>query len=126
MRIRTAAGSYVLNIDDNQIEELFPVLLNNIDTAAGNEDVFSMQKLRGASIKTDKGKKFGEVKDILFSNGGSRAMTLYVEMNYKSARGESLAIPFNVADLSSNGRTVELIITEDEAETILNFSKGKN
>lgn len=122
MRLRPASSGYIMNIDDEQIETMFPTFLDDIESAAGDEDVVSLEKLRGARVVAKDGRRLGEVNEVLFSGNGSRAYSLYIDLTYKSARGEALAIPFNIAEYQSKGRAVEVVISNNDADEILNFA----
>ena len=106
MRIRANDNAFELGLDADELEEFFPEFLANIETASGdNEDTFSVRKLVGTKLYSEKGKKIGEIENILFGNSGSIVRAIYVELSYGTLRGETLAIPFrNVEFKSKQGR----------------------
>lgn len=121
LRIRTLAGSYALNIADDQIEEMLPTLLNNMSVAAGNENIFSLEKITEARLVAEDGRRLGKVDDVLFANDSARARALHVVLNYKSVRGEKLAIPFNLGRYQSKADVVEVVLNNTDADNILKF-----
>lgn len=122
-----ARDMYIFNeFDEEQLEELVPVFLSNIQTASGTDDgLISLNRLIGAKIYTDTGTKVGEVADVLFDDEGVRAEALYVKLNYNRARGQTLAIPFGAVDYSRLGEEKRLTVTEDLAKASSDFIQSK-
>lgn len=126
MRIGAVSNAYTLNISDDQLEELVPTLLNNIETASGSSsDIISLQSLSGARLVAKDGRRLGKVSDVLFSNNGARAQALYVALNYKSVRGDKLAIPFSAAEFEPSGRSVNVVLENAQADAILEYARER-
>lgn len=106
MSIQARDDAYELGMEADELEEFFPQFLANIETASGdNDETFSVRKLVGAKLYSEKGKKIGEIENILFGNNGSVVRAVYVELSHGTLRGETLAIPFrNVEFKSKRGR----------------------
>lgn len=123
MRMRTISNAYSLNIQDDQLEDLLPTLLNNIESAAGNEDTFSLKKFDGARVVAEDGRRLGKVTDVLFANMTSRAQALYVDLNYKSIRGETIAIPYNIARFEPKARVFDVVLSNADADAIIEYAR---
>lgn len=96
--IRPVSNGYKMSYTDDQIIELVPELLANIETAAGEDsDSYSLKKIIGSRVRAKDGRKLGKVEDVLFDSLGGRAEFLLVEMTQRSVRGELVAIPFSEA-----------------------------
>ena len=120
--IRPVSNGYKMSYTDDQIEELVPELLASIDTAAGtDEDVRSLKKIVGQKISAKDGRVLGSVKDVLFDSLGGRAELLFVSMNYRGLRGETLALPFSEADFKKNGFVVKNVM----ADAMIEYAKEK-
>ena len=92
--IRPVSNGFKLNYTDDQIVELVPAILANIETASGNAaDTYSASKMVGRSVKNADGKTIGKVADVLFDRG--RADYLVVAVSAGGARGEKVAVPFS-------------------------------
>ncbi|MGB0719918.1 MAG: PRC-barrel domain-containing protein [Bdellovibrionales bacterium] len=118
MRIEPADDGYILNLEDNQIEDLYAEFLANMDTAAGGEDVFSAQKIIGLPITEKSGKRLGVIKQILFGVNGARADAVYVELTQGLSRGDTIAIPFRSVDFKAQNNGLKATIDKDLIESI--------
>lgn len=125
--IRPVSNGYKMSYTDDQIEEVFPELLANIATASGegSETAFSLKKIVGADVKAKDGRKLGKVQDVLFDSLGGRAELIFVAMDYKSARGEGAAIPFNVAKYDTDYKSVIATVPNDMADAMIQYAKDK-
>ena len=111
MNISTRSNGFTLGMDANEIEDFYPQLLANIDTASGDgEDTFAVSKLMGAILYAQDGRKIGKVKNILFGNNGGIVRAVYAELSYGVRRGKKIAIPLRNANFSTkNGRAIGTI-----------------
>lgn len=117
-QIRPASNGYVLGFDSAQIKALYPELLANIETAAGNSDIFSVHKIVGADVKAQDGRTLGIVDQVLFGGNGSRAEALYVSLNGMS-RGKGVAIPFGSARMAYKEGQVSIMVSDDIADSMM-------
>jgi sporulation protein YlmC with PRC-barrel domain len=124
--IETVSNGYAMTFDASEIENAYPQMLADIDTAAGETaDNYSLRKLQGTEIRDTVGKKIGNISDILFANDGQRAEAVYVSMTQGTLRGKAVAIPFNQVDFSETATTHQAVIDEQAADTLANIAKGK-
>lgn len=124
LSMRPVSNGYKMSYSDDQIEDLVPALLANMATAAGgDQDSYSLKKLIGAKVKAKDGRTLGNVEDVLFDNLGGRAELLFIEMKYRSARGESLAIPFSLAKYSASGKTIAITVPDQMADAMITHAK---
>lgn len=120
--ISGVSNAYVLELyDDKQIEDLFPTFLANMQTAAGDEDIMSVERIIGATVKSDNGRVLGKVNDILFDNSGDRARALYVDMKEGKYRGTNIAIPFDNVEYDLNNKRKEIILSQQQAQAVLDY-----
>jgi len=108
LRIKTASNAYTLGMDSDEIVELFPQLLANIETASGsNDNAYSVEKLVGSSLRAKDGRRIGKVDSILFGANGGIVRAIYAELTYGTLRGETIAIPFRSANFKmERGRLI--------------------
>lgn len=124
MQIEPAGNGYKMGFSREQIKELFPILLANINTAAGTEgDIVSMKTLQGASVKSEDGRSLGKVKDVLFSSLGGKAEFLHLNIRHRNIRDEAISIPFDAARYIERGNTVQVIVNDDVADAIIAYIK---
>lgn len=121
--IRTLSNSYSLNLKSNEVEDFYPQLLANIETAAGDNEIYSVRDIIGASINTEKDHVFGRVKDVLFSGNGSRAAALYIEIRRGNARGDTVAIPFKSASLESKNGSVVGRVSQNIIDALVDIAE---
>lgn len=121
--IEAAPRAYTMEYAEEQIEEFYPELLANIDTAAGNTaSQISVKSLVGSSVYASDGRRIGDVEEVMFSERGERAEALLIRVNYKTVRGENVAIPFSSAKYEPNGSRFKVSVSNSDAETILQFA----
>lgn len=121
--ISASTSSYKMGYDDGQIEDVYPELLANIETAAGNTgDSISVKNLVGSDVTDDTGRRIAKVEEVLFSESGDRAEAILVRVNYKTVRGESVAMPFSSVEYQPNGGRFDVKVTKQQADTILKFA----
>ncbi len=92
--VRPVSNGFKVNYTDDQIVELVPAILANIETASGgNNENFAASEMLGRKVKNKEGKTIGKVADVLFDNG--RADYLLIAVSAGGARGEKVAVPFS-------------------------------
>ena len=124
--IRGISNAYILELyEDDQIEELFPTLLANMQTAAGQEDVFDAQRIVGATVKSENGKVLGKVNTLLFDNSGDRVRALYVDMKAGNYRGANIAIPFSGIEYDLNNRYRDIVLSEQQAQAVTDYIESE-
>lgn len=122
LNTRPASSGYILGLADNQLENLYPNLLANIETAAGEAgEAFSARSLMGALVRSTDGRTFGKVQNILFGGGGQRAEALFIALDGGTLRGKTLAVPFGQVALQDNAGRTEVMLTKEQADAMLEF-----
>lgn len=106
LNVRSREDSYVLNLDASDIEDFYPQLLANIDTASGDGvETISVKRIVGSELVAEDGRRIGRVDQVLFNSNGSRVDGLFVELSKGGKRGDTAAIPFRAARFDvKNGR----------------------
>jgi len=123
MGMRPTSSGYITSFEDDQIEAVFPELLANIQTAAGNEDILSTKKLIGRKVQSKDGRNLGQVEDILFDAEGGRADALFVKMNFGRLTGKGIAIPFGVARYETVNYNSVFQVTNRMADAMIEVAK---
>lgn len=122
MSIRPATNGYVLGYADDQVENLYPTLLADIETASGiDADNFSADKLIGAAVMEEGNGKLGTVEDILFTGNGTRAAALYVNMTHGTMRGKNVALPFDLVKYQPGRNDVKVVLTTGQTDAVINY-----
>lgn len=126
LNISAAERSYTLGFEEERVEEVYPELLANIETASGdNSDRISVKSLKNADVVADDGRRIGKVEEVLFSERGDRAEALMIRVNYKTVRGESVALPFSSVDYRAEGSKYEVLLADSQANTIIEFADNQ-
>lgn len=114
MKISAASDAYALQIDSDQIKNLYPSLLANVETASGGEDeIFSIRKIMGAPVKRLDGRTIGRVEEVLFDYEAKNVEALYIVINSGTLRGEHIAIPFGQSMSLKDGGAHKVIVVEN-------------
>ncbi len=123
--VKAASNGYAMAFDAKEIENLYPSLLAEIETAAGKEDTYSLSKMKGLEVWTASGRRIGTVSDVLFGSEGRRAELLYVTLTTGNLRGAGVGIPFGEADYTEVSAKRRVTIADDTAEAVLLVAKEK-
>lgn len=125
MGIKSVSNAYALSIDEEQVENLFPTLLAEMETAAGSEDdVFSVRKIMGASVKAKDGRSIGKVSEVLFGGDATRVEALNINVRSGALRDENVAVPFGRAmEIKDVARTKVIIVSNSMADAVLAYAK---
>lgn len=121
--VKAASNGYVMAFDAKEIENLYPSMLAEIETAAGEEDTYSLSKMKNLEVWTASGRRIGTVTDILFGSEGQRAELLYISLTTGNLRGAGVAIPFGQADYTQVSSKRRVTLPDDTAEAVLQFAK---
>lgn len=123
LNVTASPRSYALGYDDDRIADIYPEILASIGTAAGEGAAgISIESLIRSDVKADDGRRIGKVEDVMFSANGDRVTALLVRVNYKTIRGESVAIPFSSVEYRPKGSRYEVLLADPQADTILEFA----
>lgn len=123
LQVKPSARAYSLAMGDSRIKEVFPEILANIDTAAGDSaSSISVRNLIGSDIRADDGRRIGKVEDVMFSNNGDRVTALLANINYRTTRGKSVALPFPSVEYLPKGNGFDVLLADQQADTILEFA----
>ena len=119
--IRPVSNGYKMSYTDDQIAELVPELLAGVETAAGSdEDVSQLEKNhRSKDFSQGRAVHWVRSKMCCLILLGGRAELLFVSMNYRGLRGETLALPFAEADFKKNGFVVSNVM----ADAMIEYAK---
>ncbi len=123
--VSTVSNGYAMTMNDDEIEALYPELLADIETAAGEDDTYSLRKLQGMKVSTLAGRDIGTIEDVLFGANGKRAEAIYVKMSSGNLRGKGVAIPFGEVDFANSAMTRQASITEDTARAMSDVAKAQ-
>ena len=121
------SDGYGLNMSEERIQSIYPELLANIETAAGDAsmDRHSMNTLIGAQIKKENGEKLAKVENIMFNKEGTKARGLFISMTRQGMRGKTLSIPFDAVLIKdSTNIKPTLMISNEKAQNIIDFVKA--
>lgn len=123
--MKAVTNGYAMTFNAREIEELYPALLADIETAAGEDDALSLKKMKGLEVWTASGRKIGTVDDVLFGAEGQRAELLYINLTTGNLRGKGVAIPFGKADYTQSVSQRRVTVPDDFAEAMTAYAKGE-
>jgi sporulation protein YlmC with PRC-barrel domain len=117
---------YSIDMNDEELVTMFPTLLANTATAAGDAtEMQSVGKVVGAEVISDDGRRLGTVENVLFDNSGKKARGLYVNFTHSAMGSNSFAIPFSMVSFAEKtGKTV-IVVDPAEADLLVEFIKRK-
>jgi len=124
MNVQAVSNAFILGFDDDQIEELYPQLLANIATAAGDEGNYnSLKNLIDVSFIAEDGRPLGKVRDVLFRKEGDKAEAYYIAMSYRRSRGEMVTIPFTSARVTQRKGQQVVQVDNNYADALLEYTQ---
>jgi uncharacterized protein YrrD len=119
------SDAYIMTLySDDQIENLYPSLLANIPTAAGDDGILSTKNVIGARVKTNNGEVVGIVDDVLFDNSGDRARGIYVNMKKGNFRGLAIAMPFASLEYDFTDRYRDIILNKEQTRALFDYAEA--
>lgn len=120
--IRSVSGGYRLAFRDDQVEEIYPDLLANIDTAAGSENLHSVKSIIGIALVAEDGRILGRVKDVIFHGQGRRAEALYVDLQMRGLRNDDpVNIPYSSAQVQERDGRLAAVISNAYADALVKY-----
>lgn len=123
LNVEPVSDGYTLGFDSGQLEQLYPTLLADTQTAAGNGDILSVNRVLKADVRSAEGRRIGVVEDILFGGNGSRAEAILLKVTQGRLRGKQIAIPFNGSTFEDTGRGPVVILRQSFADAMTEYAK---
>lgn len=123
LRVEPVSDGYTLGFDSKQLEQLYPTLLADTQTAAGDNGVFSVRRVLKSEVRSDAGRRVGTVEDVLFSANGSRAEALLVKLSQGTLRGDQIAVPFNGSEFQDSGQGRSVVLKQALADALIEYAK---
>jgi sporulation protein YlmC with PRC-barrel domain len=123
--VKPVTNGYAMSFDSNEIEEIYPSLLADIESAAGDEDnVLSLSKVQGTEVWNASGERIGTVNNILFGSNGQRAEAVYITLTQGNLRGDGIAVPFSQVNFSEVAGKRRATVADDTAEAMIAFARA--
>lgn len=127
LQIRAVQGGYLLAqaTATNKLEDVMAQILSSSSPASGNavQGLLGTADLIGSPVASDRNVRIGVVEDVVFQSGGAQVYALLLRINYKSVSGKSVAIPVKSAQYARNGVRYNVMLSEAQAQTLLDFAK---
>ncbi len=121
--IQNVSNGYRLGFDGDEVEQLYPELLANIESASGGENLFSLKTLLGQSVATTDNKIIGTVQSVLFDDGGDYVRSVYLNIRYKNIRDYGIAVPLSALSIAPTNNGLNVRIDHKYADQIVAFIK---
>ncbi len=115
---------YILDLTAASIEELYPTLLSQVETASGDgNNQINLKNLIGAQVRSSSKDRLGVVEDVIFSGNGSRVEAIYMKLTYRTLRNEMLAVPIRNLEFRENRGQNFVVINDAFVEKIIDFAR---
>lgn len=121
--ISSLSTGYSIGFRKDEIVDIYPTLLANIETAAGNSDIISLNTLLDRRVMTSEDKFLGRVEDVLFNDQGTQALGLYISVTSGTLRNEGIMIPFTAATFLEKLSGSEAHIDQSLADYMIKYIK---
>ena len=121
-----ADDSYKLPLRDEDVVNLYPELLSQIETASGTQgDVVNVMSLIGRPVINEKNKRIGKVTDILFdTKTGNHIKGVHVNVSYKTIRNEGVALPYAALQLEETYDGINVRVEQAFSDIIIQHVKN--
>lgn len=121
LEIGAVTSGYVLGFKSDQIANLYPQMLADIESAAGDESVFDVKMLQNAIVRDESGRQMGQVGSVLFNKEGKRVEALYIDLKLGLLRGKSVAIPFTMAQYDPDRFKIDVTVSKNVADAMTDY-----
>lgn len=122
--IGSVSTGYRLGFRSDDIEDIFPQLLAEIETA-GAGDTINLNSIAGRKVTTTKGKILGRVGNVLFNDQATQVVGLYINVTAGTLRNEGIAIPFTAARFVDKASGPEAHINQALADYMIAYIKER-
>lgn len=119
--VGSVSDGYRLGLRDEKIEELYPELLADIQTAAGEDDQFSITRMINSTVVNDRGQRLGKVTHVLFDEDARTVIGYHFNVNYRTIRNEGIAVPFRSVFFEEKSGRMQARIGQDFSDAMLDF-----
>lgn len=124
MKMKTASNGYQLDMKGEDVTALYPELLANIQTAAGDStEILSLKNVIGKPVVTPEGRTIGAIQDVLFGNKGAQVQAIYVGIDSGTTRNVGVAIPMDALSFEEHHGRMKAILPRDQAEFLVEYAK---
>lgn len=127
MNIRSGGRAYILGFEEEQLQEFYPQILASIETASGeNSDRISVRNIINSDVMAADGRRIGKVEDVMFDELGSVVEALVIRVRYRMVGGESVAIPFSMAEYKPDrGNRYNVTLSNADADSVLSIAESR-
>ncbi len=126
LQMKGISNGYRLGFDREQIEDIYPTLLADIETAAGEDaSQFSLSSFQGARLKNESNRVIGDITEVLFDEFGENAQAFYVSAKYRGISGQTFAVPFDQGRFESRGSKTDVILDNKSSDILIQFLRDR-
>lgn len=122
--IRSFSKGYGIGYRSEIIEEIFPTLLADIETAGAGDRV-SLSKVVGRKVVTNEGKMIGKVENVMFNAKATKAVGLFVKLSSGSMVDEEILIPFILASFVDRPSGPVAVIHEKVKKHMVHYLQNR-
>ncbi len=122
--IQNVTNGYRLGFNDDEINEIYPELLANIESAAGDDDMYSLKDILNKPVKTDDNRTIGSVETVFFDKEEDFVRSVYLHIKYQNIREHGVAIPLSALDIKNTNGRLSVTIDHDMADQIFDYIQG--
>lgn len=126
LQMKGISNGYRIGFDREQIEDIYPTLLADIETAAGSDaSQFSLSSFEGGRLKSESGRSIGDISEVLFDEFGERAQAVFVTSKFRGLKGETVAVPFDQGRFESRGSKTDVILDNKSSDILIQFLRDR-
>jgi sporulation protein YlmC with PRC-barrel domain len=119
-----SSNGFKIGLAGEQIQSMYPQLLNAIETAAG-EDAMPQISLRssiGADVYAEDQGRIGRIADVFLDDTGAKIQGFYIELEKGALRGSGVAVPLGMLSFMDNGGALAAQISQADASLLQSFA----
>lgn len=121
LSVKNVSSGYKIGMNSQDVENTYPELLANIESASGGQNVGSVQSLMKMDVYSQDGVHLGRISEVLFDQSKTYLRGVYALISHKVIRNEGIAIPFSAVTFSQKSGADIITLDNDYVDAVLEY-----
>ncbi|MBI1300969.1 MAG: hypothetical protein GC137_04830 [Alphaproteobacteria bacterium] len=124
--VGSVSGGYRVGLASDKIINLYSELITNSETALTNVMGISLRRMIGSTLMNERGQSLGELTHVIFDGDARTVLGYHFNINYRTLRNESIALPLESVRFRENTGRIEARISQASSDAIIKFIDDRN